>query len=167
MKASWIFLVLISTVMHPLRDLMLKRVCPSYFLLIRGVHKLGFDIKMVCCHHRTKFALNTTNLATCCIECNRDRDLFFRYSGSAVAWQSVSLLYDCAACTCGYLVVQFFGPRANYLLVTLVGISLIMIGGLMIQKTRGSLLNDPRAFGLAALAMLGYATYSISDATAM
>ena len=65
------------------------------------------------------------------------------------------------------VLFNFLALGQNYSWVMPAGIGLIMIGGLMIQKTPGSLLNDPRSFGLAVFAMLGSSAYSISDATAM
>ncbi|MDG2406374.1 MAG: EamA family transporter, partial [Paracoccaceae bacterium] len=55
----------------------------------------------------------------------------------------------------------------NYSWFTVVGIFTILLGSLMLQKTTGNFLQDQKAFGLAIIAMLGSAAYSISDAGAM
>ena len=54
-----------------------------------------------------------------------------------------------------------------YSIGTLIGIGVIIVAGLAIQKTPGSLFDDGRAMLLALVAMVASAAYSVADAFAM
>ena len=65
------------------------------------------------------------------------------------------------------VVISWALLEKTYAPLTVLGIGLIIFAGLAIQKTPGSLFDNPRALALAALAMLGSAIYSLADAAGM
>ena len=133
--------------------------CSPCFLLCRAVPKLVFSINRPCCRHGTEFGITTSGLATFWDERNQANDLLFQHS-AVLRRGTVTVYYPLVRCApLAIILFSFLALRQNYSWVTLVGIELKIIGGLMLQKTSGSLLNEPRALGLAVLAMRISAAY--------
>ena len=167
METNWIFLVLISAVIHPFRDLTLKRVahpiscyvgvCLSWAIISTGHVVITRQNLILPYQIWPLVGLSAIGLT-----------IYYFGTLAALRRGNLSVYYPIVrSAPVAIVLFSFLALGQNYLWVTLAGIGLVMIGGLMIQKTPGSLLNDPRAFGLAVLAMLGSTAYSISDATAM
>ena len=167
MGTSWIIIVLISAVMHPLRDLTLKGVadplscyfgvCLSWVLLSTGHVVLTGQNFTLPNQVWPLVGVSAVGLT-----------IYYFGTLKALLHGNLSVYYPIVRSSpVAIVLISFLALGQKYSWVTLSGIGLVLIGGLMIQKTRGSLLNDRCAFGLAVLAMLGSATYSISDALAM
>lgn len=167
MDSWWLILVLISATIHPLRDLTLKGVahpvsayagvCLSWVLLSAAhtaVTKQGFVLPASVW---PLVVISAVGLAA-------------YYFGTQAALQrgNLSIYYPIVRSSPIVIVaLSFLALGQSYSWPVMAGILLVLTGGMMIQKSPGGLLHDPRAFGLAVFAMLGSAAYSLSDAEAM
>jgi drug/metabolite transporter (DMT)-like permease len=164
---SWILLVLLSAVSHPLRDLTLKGVahpvscytgvCLSW-VIFAAVH-MGLGGHSITLPSESWKLV----LASAC-----GLTVYYYGTLSALRRGNVSAYYPIVRSS--PLAIAGFSwlmLDQSYAGAAILGMGLIIYAGLMIQKGNGSLLDDPRAFAMALLAMLGSAAYSISDAAAM
>lgn len=167
MEFSWILLVLLSAVSHPLRDLTLKGVahpvscytgvCLSW-VIFAAVH-MGLGGHSITLPSESWKLV----LASAC-----GLTVYYYGTLSALRRGNVSAYYPIVRSS--PLAIAGFSwlmLDQSYAGAAILGMGLIIYAGLMIQKGNGSLLDDPRAFAMALLAMLGSAAYSISDAAAM
>lgn len=167
MELSWIGLVLISALLHPLRDLMLKGteqplLCYTgvsfTWVVLAGFHAVatGQDLSL----QKEIWPFIATSVL----------GLVLYYYGtlSALRRGNLSVYYPIIRSSpIAIVVFSWLLMDQTYSWLTMVGIFTVLLGSLMIQKTPGSFLKDPKAFALAIIAMLGSAAYSISDASAM
>lgn len=66
------------------------------------------------------------------------------------------------------VLIGFLFLGQQYAPILLAGIALVLVGGFLLQYQRGvNLLGDPRTLGIAILAMCGTAIYSLSDSRAV
>lgn len=158
---------MLSAVIHPIRDLSLKGLTnPSRAYLgvtttwvaISGSHALISGQAL---------ALPTAAWLPAVVSA---LGLSFYYYGTLAALRrgNLSVYYPIIRSSPLAIVVfnwALFGQV--YSVWTLVGIGLIIVAGLAIQKTPGSLFDDGRALLLAVMAMIASAAYSVADAIAM
>ena len=166
-ETGWIGLVLLSAAFHPLRDLMLKgvgRPVSSYvgvsvvWAVIAALQAYWTSQSLAPPAEAWQFVLVSAV------------GLSFYYYGTLAALRrgNLSVYYPIVRSSpLAIVVFSLIFLSGHYSALNLLGIGLILLGGLMIQKSPGQLLDDPKAFGLAVLAMLGSAAYSLSDAAAM
>ena len=167
MELSWILLVLLSAVSHPLRDLALKGVahpvscytgvCLSWIVFAAGHMALT-----------GQSAVLPAGVWPLAIVSALGLTVYYYGTLSALRRGNLSAYYPIvrssplAIAGFSWLVLEQSYPAA-----ALLGMGLIIYAGLSIQKGNGRLLEDPRAFAMAVMAMLGSAAYSLSDAAAM
>lgn len=163
----WIALVLISAVMHPLRDLTLKGAphpvscyvgVSLTWVIFSAVQTLASGQSLTLPLEVWPFVLISA------------AGLTFYYYGTLAALRrgNLSVYYPIIRSSPVAIVfASWLLFDQSYSWAALAGIALVIIGSLMLQKPPGGMLQDPRAFTLACLAMLGSAAYSMSDARAM
>ena len=167
MEISWIGLVLVSALLHPLRDLMLKgtehpTLCYAgisfTWVIQAGFHAVATGQNLALPQEIGPFiAVSVMGLT-----------LYYYGTLSALRRGNVSTYYPIIRSSpIAIVVFSWLMMDHNYSWFTIVGIFTVLLGSLMIQKTPGRFLQDQKAFALAILAMLGSAAYSISDAGAM
>lgn len=167
MELFWILLVLLSAVSHPLRDLTLKGVahpvscytgvCLSW-VIFAMIHMFLTADSPALPDGSWKLVLVSALGLT----------IYYYGTLSALRRGNVSAYYPIVRSS--PLAIAGFSWLVlgqSYTSAALLGMGLIIYAGLMIQKGNGRLLDDPRAFAMAGMAMLGSAAYSISDAAAM
>lgn len=167
MELFWILLVLLSAVSHPLRDLTLKGVahpvscytgvCLSW-VIFAMIHMILTADSPALPDGSWKLVLVSALGLT----------IYYYGTLSALRRGNVSAYYPIVRSS--PLAIAGFSWLVlgqSYTSAALLGMGLIIYAGLMIQKGNGRLLDDPRAFAMAGMAMLGSAAYSISDAAAM
>lgn len=163
----WIVLVLISAAVHPLRDLTLKGAQHPVSCYV-GVSLTWMTFAAI----QTVASGQSLTLPP----------QVYPYVIISAAGLTFYYYGTCAALRRGHISVYYPIIRSSpvaivaaswllfdqsYSWVVLAGISLVILGSLMLQKPARGIMDDPRAFALACLAMLGSAAYSISDARAM
>lgn len=163
----WIVLVLISAATHPLRDLTLKGARHPVSCYV-GVSVIWVILAAV-----------QTLLSGQSLSLPREvwpniiisaAGLTFYYYGTLAALRrgNLSVYYPIIRSSpVAIVAASWLLFDQSYSLAALAGIALVIIGSLMLQKPAGGMMDDPRAFALACLAMLGSAAYSMSDAQAM
>ncbi|WP_209599634.1 EamA family transporter [Ruegeria sp. HKCCSA071] len=167
METYWIALVLVSAATHPLRDLVLKGVAHPVscyvgvsltWVIMAAVHTLvmGHDLSLP--YEVWPFvAISALGLT-----------IYYYGTLSALRRGNLSVYYPIIRSSpIAIVAFSWLALDQHYSWFTLVGIALVLLGSLMIQKLPGGLLHDHRAFALASMAMLGSAAYSLSDAHAM
>jgi drug/metabolite transporter (DMT)-like permease len=167
MELSWIGLVLVSALLHPLRDLMLKGTAQPMlcyvgvsfvWVVIAGFHAVatGQDL----CLQKEVWPFVATSVF--------GLTLYYYGTLSALRRGNLSIYYPIIRSSpIAIVVFSWLAMDQTYSWLTIVGIFTVLLGGLMIQKKPGSFLEDQKTFVLAIIAMLGSAVYSISDAGAM
>ncbi len=167
MDNAWIALVLLSAAIHPIRDLTLKGVphpvsCYTgvsfSWIIFSAIQALITDQSL---HLPSEVwplvILSASGLA-----------LYYYGTLSALRRGNLSVYYPIIRSSpVAIVLISWLLFDQSYSWAVLLGIALVMAGSLMIQKSPGGFLHDPKAFALAVLAMLGSAFYSLSDATAM
>lgn len=167
MEAYWIALVLVSAATHPLRDLTLKGAAHPVscyvgvsviWVLLAAGHAAVTGTALSLPRETWPFVIvSALGLA-----------LYYYGTLSALRRGNLSVYYPIVRSSPVAIVAfSWLVLERDYASLALLGIALVLLGSLMIQKSPGGLLQDRRAFGLAVLAMLGSAAYSLSDAAAM
>lgn len=167
MELFWIALVLVSAATHPLRDLTLKGVahpvscyvgvCFSWVLLALGHAWMTCQALVLPAQTWAFSVISALGLG-----------VYYYGTLSALRRGNLSVYYPIVrASPVAIVAFSWLLLERDYAAVTLAGIALVLAGSLMIQKSTGGLFEDPRAFVMATLAMLGSAAYSLSDAAAM
>ncbi|WP_424977014.1 EamA family transporter [Leisingera sp. S232] len=167
MEFSWILLVLLSAATHPLRDLTLKGVAHPVScytgVCLSWVVFASFHMALTGQNPALPADVWPLVLASAL-----GLTVYYYGTLSALRRGNVSAYYPIVRSS--PLAIAGFSwlmLGQSYSVASLLGMGLIIWAGLMIQKGKGRLLDDPRAFAMAGMAMLGSAAYSISDATAM
>lgn len=167
MELFWIALVLISAVTHPLRDLVLKGMAHPVScyvgvavtqMVMAGLHSLVMGQSL-------SLPLEAWPLVLISVA---GLSVYYYGTLSALRRGNLSVYYPIVRSSPVAIVALswlFLGQA--YAWPTLLGIALVLLGSVMIQKAPGGLLHDRKAFALAVLALLGSAAYSITDAKAM
>lgn len=167
MELGLIVLVLISAATHPLRDLLLKDTAHPVSCYV-GV-ALTWVI-LAALHARLVGQPLTLSREVWPLVLVSSLGLSFYYYGtlSALRRGNLSVYYPIIRSSpIAIVAFSWLALDQQYSWLILVGISLVLMGSLMIQKSPGGLLHDHKAFALAVMAMLGSAAYSLSDAGAM
>lgn len=167
MEWSWLVLVLVSAVIHPVRDLLLKGLddpLPAYVWvsITWAVMALGQALVL-------GQGLALPGAVWWLVLCSAVGLSFYYYGTlSALRRGNLSVYYPIVRSSPAVIaVVSVLLLDQQYSSGALAGIALIILGGLMIQKPRGAVVADGRALLLAMAAMLGSAAYTLSDAVAM
>ena len=167
MELSWVGLVLVSALLHPLRDLMLKGTAQPMlcyvgvsfvWVVLAGCHVVatGQDLSL----QKEVWPFFATSVL--------GLTLYYYGTLSALRRGNLSIYYPIIRSSpIAIVVFSWLAMGQTYSWLTIVGIFTVLLGSLMIQKKLGSFLEDQKAFVLAIIAMLGSAAYSISDAGAM
>lgn len=167
MEFYWIALVLISAATHPLRDLTLKGAAhpvSCYIgtsltaVVMATLHGLVTGQGLALPREAWPYVLISA----------LGLSLYYYGTLSALRRGNLSVYYPIVRSSPIAIVAfswLFWGQPYTWL--ALLGIVLVLAGSFMIQKAPGGLLQDPKAFALAVLALMGSAAYSISDARAM
>lgn len=160
-------LVLLSALLHPFRDLLLKgheHPESAYLAVIAGwiviapVHALATGASLV-------LPANVMLLAIVSASC-----LTAYYFGTMAALKSgdLSIYYPIIRSSPLLIVlVTWLFAGTSYSPVVLVGIALIVVASFALQRQPGRLIAQPKTAALAFLAMAGSAGYTIADAKAM
>ena len=164
---SWLFLVLLSAAIHPIRDFALKGTgnpLASYFGYTAVWVVLGLSQSLIM-GHSLVLPVDVWWLLVVTVS-----GLILYYFGTLEALKRGDLSVYYPIIRSSPVVVLVFGwiamSQAFNLMVT-AGIGLVFVGTLLLQKPKHGLLSDPRSLLLALLAMLGSAAYTLSDAGAM
>ena len=163
-----IALVLGSAVLHPFRDLLIKRqVFPeSAYLGVTGLWVIFAAIQSAILKQPLNLPIDVWPLVA-----GSALGLFFYYlcvmltlkAGDLSVYYPIIRSSPLAIVAMSYLFLeQYYSP------LTLVGISLILVSAIMIQYRRGaSLLQRPKLIFTAAAAMIASAIYVLADSAAM
>jgi drug/metabolite transporter (DMT)-like permease len=159
--------VLLSALIHPIRDLTLKGL-PNPSLAYLGVAVVWVAIAAT--HANISGQDLTLPDAAWPSVFVSAVGLSFYYYGTLAALRrgNLSVYYPIIRSSPLAIIVfswALFGQVYSFW--TLLGISLIILAGLAIQKTPGSFFDDGLALLLALLAMIASAAYSVADAIAM
>jgi drug/metabolite transporter (DMT)-like permease len=157
MELSWIGLVLVSALLHPLRDLMLKGTAQPMlcyvgvsfvWVVLAGCHAVatGQDLSL----QKEVWPFVATSVLGLTI--------YYYGTLSALRRGNLSIYYPIIRSSpIAIVVFSWLAMGQTYSWLTIVGIFTVLLGGLMIQKKPGSFLEDQKAFVLAIIAMLGSA----------
>jgi uncharacterized membrane protein len=167
LEIGWITLVLLSAALHPLRDLALKGVlypiaayigvaiCWIFLALIHSQIE-GHDLSLP---DETwgLVALSALGLV-----------IYYYGTLSALRRGDLSAYYPIVRSSPAAIVVfSFLFLNQTYYWMAILGIALVIVGSLMIQKPARGFAMDRHALILAVLAMLGSAAYTLTDSIAM
>ena len=167
MDSYWIIPVLVSALIHPFRDLILKGVAHPVscyvgvsliWLILAGSQVILTGQSFVIPLSVIPFILiSSAGLV-----------LYYYGTLSALRRGNMSVYYPIVRSSPIVIVIfSWLALDQEYTLLTLLGIGLMLFGSLMIQKSPGGLLENPKTFALAVLAMVASAIYALSDAAAM
>lgn len=164
---SWLVLVLISAAIHPLRDFAFKGAgspIACYFGYTAVWICLGFAQALIV-GHALVLPVDVWPLLL-----NSALGLVLYYVGTLTALKRGDLSVYYPIIRSSPVVVlavswAIFGQSFNWMVV--VGVGLVFVGTMLLQKPKGGLLSDPRSLLLALMAMIGSASYTLSDAEAM
>mgnify|MGYP002525063251 FL=1 len=159
--------MLVSALIHPFRDLILKGVAHPVscyvgvsliWLILAGSQVILTGQSFVIPLSVIPFILiSSAGLV-----------LYYYGTLSALRRGNMSVYYPIVRSSPIVIVIfSWLALDQEYTLLTLLGIGLMLFGSLMIQKSPGGLLENPKTFALAVLAMVASAIYALSDAAAM
>lgn len=164
---SWLILVLLSALIHPLRDFALKgsrTPLSSYFGYTAVWIVLGL-LQALIGGQALRLPPDVWWLL-----CVSVAGLVLYYFGTLEALKRGDLSVYYPIIRSSPVVVLAFGwivLSQSYSLWVVAGVGLVFVGTLLLQKPQKGLMSDPRALLLALLAMIGSAAYTLSDASAM
>lgn len=167
MEYSWVILVLLSAAIHPLRDVWLKNVAVPIACYL-GVSLIW--VILAAGHAGVAGVALTLPPSSYPMVIASAMGLGFYYYGTVAALGSgnFSVYYPIIRTSpVAIAAINWLFWDVSYSALTLLGIVLVLAGSFMMQKTQLSLWDNSKALMLATTAMLGSATYSISDALAM
>jgi|TARA_B110000967_G_C18789197_1_gene512406 drug/metabolite transporter (DMT)-like permease len=167
MEPYWTILILISAAIHPLRDLILKGVAhPAscyvgvslIWVFLAAGHTLAMGQDLSVPRETWPYVVISAIGLT----------LYYYGTLSALRRGNLSVYYPIIRSSpIAIIAFSWLALNQIYSWLTLLGVSLVLLGSLIIQKSPGRLLDDRKAFTMAVLAMMGSAAYSLSDANAM
>ncbi len=159
--------MLSSAVIHPLRDLLLKRASHHFsaylgvclvWIVIAGIQAVASG---------TPLLLPSAAVLPAILSA---LGLGAYYMGTLLAMRrgELSVYYPIIRSSpAAIVVISWLVLDKSYPLLDLIGILLIMVGALFLQRTPNRFFGDGQAMAVALIAMLGSALYSIADAHAM
>lgn len=165
--ASWLILVLLSATIHPFRDFALKgspNPLASYFGYTAVWIVLGFAQALIMGHSLVlPFEVWWLLLVSVV-------GLVLYYFGTLAALRRGDLSVYYPIIRSSPVVVLAFCwivLSQPFSVMVVLGVGLVFVGTLLLQKPSRGLLSDPRSLLLALMAMVGSAAYTLSDASAM
>lgn len=167
MDNAWIALVLVSAAIHPIRDLTLKGVAHPVSCYT-GVSFSWIVFAAIQAQATGQSLHLPPEVWPLVFMSAFGLALYYYGTLAALRRGNLSVYYPIIrSAPVAIVVISWLLFDQSYSWAVLLGITLVMAGSLMIQKSPGGFLHDPKAFALAVLAMLGSAFYSLSDAAAM
>ena len=167
MEFHWISLVIVSAAIHPYRELSFKNAHNplACYLGVSVIWLILATFQNIIMSNElqipiTSFPLVITSAA----------GLILYYYGTLTAMKlgQVSIYYPIVRSSpIAIVIFSWLFLDVKYTNWTIVGIIIIFIGAIMLQKSRLSFLSNNKALCLAIMAMIGSACYSISDAIAV
>lgn len=167
MEFHWISLVILSSAIHPYRELSLKKAHNplACYLGVSVIWLIVATFQNVIMSHELQIPIASFPLVIISAA-----GLILYYYGTLAAMKlgHLSIYYPIVRSSPIAIVIfswLFLGVK--YTALTVIGIIIIFSGAMMLQKSRLSFFGNNKALCLAIMAMIGSAGYSISDAIAV
>ena len=165
---SWLILVLLSSLIHPFRGVRAEGQSLAAFQPLLGYTAVWIVLGLVQALISGQSLVLPSEVWW--LLCVSVVGLVLYYFGTLEALKRGDLSVYYPIIRSSPVVVLAFGwivLRQSYSPWVVAGVGLVFAGTLMLQKPKQGLLSDPRSLLLALLAMVGSATYTLSDASAM
>ena len=167
MELHWISLVIVSAAIHPYRELSLKnaRHPLACYLGVAVIWLIVATFQNVIMSHELQIPIASFPLVIISAA-----GLILYYYGVLAAMKlgQVSIYYPIVRSSpIAIVIFSWLFLDVKYTNSTLIGIIIIFIGAIMLQKSSLSFFGNKKALYLAIMAMIGSAGYSISDAIAV
>ena len=167
MEFYWISLVIVSAAIHPYREISFKNAHNplACYLGVSVIWLIVATFQNVIMSHEIQIPVESFPLV---IISTAGLILYYYGTLSAMKLGQVSIYYPIVRSSpIAIVIFSWLFLDVKYTNWTIVGIIIIFIGAIMLQKSRLSFLGNNKALCLAIMAMIGSACYSISDATAV
>ena len=167
MEFYWISLVIVSAAIHPYRELSFKNAHNplACYLGVSVIWLIVATFQNVIMSHEIQIPVESFPLV---IISTAGLILYYYGTLSAMKLGQVSIYYPIVRSSpIAIVIFSWLFLDVKYTNWTIVGIIIIFIGAVMLQKSRLSFLGNNKALCLAIMAMIGSACYSISDAIAV
>ena len=167
MEFYWISLVIVSAAIHPYRELSFKNAHNplACYLGVSVIWLIVATFQNVIMSHEIQIPVESFPLV---IISTAGLILYYYGTLSAMKLGQVSIYYPIVRSSpIAIVIFSWLFLDVKYTNWTIVGIIIIFIGAIMLQKSRLSFLSNNKALCLAIMAMIGSACYSISDAIAV
>ena len=167
MEFYWISLVIVSAAIHPYRELSFKNAHNplACYLGVSVIWLIVATFQNVIMSHEIQIPVESFPLV---IISTAGLILYYYGTLSAMKLGQVSIYYPIVRSSpIAIVIFSWLFLDVKYTNWTIVGIIIIFIGAIMLQKSRLSFLGNNKALCLAIMAMIGSACYSISDAIAV
>ena len=167
MELHWISLVIVSAAIHPYRELSLKnaRHPLACYLGVAVIWLIVATFQNVIMSHELQIPITSFPLV---IISAAGLILYYYGTLSAMKLGQVSIYYPIVRSSpIAIVIFSWLFLDVKYTNLTLIGIIIIFIGAIMLQKSSLSFFGNKKALYLAIMAMIGSAGYSISDAIAV
>ena len=167
MEFYWISLVIVSAAIHPYRELSFKNAHNplACYLGVSVIWLIVATFQNVIMSNEIQIPVESFPLV---IISTAGLILYYYGTLSAMKLGQVSIYYPIVRSSpIAIVIFSWLFLDVKYTNWTIVGIIIIFIGAIMLQKSRLSFLSNNKALCLAIMAMIGSACYSISDAIAV
>ena len=167
MEFYWISLVIVSAAIHPYRELSFKNAHNplACYLGVSVIWLIVATFQNVIMSHEIQIPVESFPLV---IISTAGLILYYYGTLSAMKLGQVSIYYPIVRSSpIAIVIFSWLFLDVKYTNWTIIGIIIIFIGAIMLQKSRLSFLSNNKALCLAIMAMIGSACYSISDAIAV
>ena len=167
MEFYWISLVIVSAAIHPYRELSFKNAHNplACYLGVSVIWLIVATFQNVIMSHEIQIPVESFPLV---IISTAGLILYYYGTLSAMKLGQVSIYYPIVRSSpIAIVIFSWLFLDVKYTNWTIVGIIIIFIGAVMLQKSKLSFLGNNKALCLAIMAMVGSACYSISDAIAV
>ena len=167
MEFYWISLVIVSAAIHPYRELSFKSAHNplACYLGVSVIWLIVATFQNVIMSHEIQIPVESFPLV---IISTAGLILYYYGTLSAMKLGQVSIYYPIVRSSpIAIVIFSWLFLDVKYTNWTIVGIIIIFIGAVMLQKSKLSFLGNNKALCLAIMAMVGSACYSISDAIAV
>ena len=167
MEFYWISLVIVSAAIHPYRELSFKNAHNplACYLGVSVIWLIVATFQNVIMSHEIQIPVESFPLV---IISTAGLILYYYGTLSAMKLGQVSIYYPIVRSSpIAIVIFSWLFLDVKYTNWTIIGIIIIFIGAIMLQKSRLSFLSNNKALCLSIMAMIGSACYSISDAIAV
>ena len=167
MELHWISLVIVSAAIHPYRELSLKNAQNplACYLGVAVIWLIVATFQTLIMSHELQIPIESFPLV---IISAAGLILYYYGTLSAMKLGQVSIYYPIVRSSpIAIVIFSWLFLNIKYTNLTLIGIIIIFIGAIMLQKSSLSFFGNKKALYLAIMAMIGSAGYSISDAIAV